>query len=357
MPSGIQSRITFEGRVVDADTNEGLNGAVVIINGYKAETKSTNEASAGWFRLDVDISAGTSEIPITVSIHGYQTHVEKWRLPQPLPSYHKLGNIELLRRQDTATLVGRVVDRDTGKGIRNAMVCTLSPISPICGWTAIDGWFMLSGIPAGDVRIKIEHPNFITLYLSVILLADEQKDIGSVGALPLGYPIAVSGVVLNVEDQSPVKGATVNIAGKIGVTNEEGRFELHNVPSGEQLIKVSHHDYEQFEMKVMIRGDELTLYLVPRGALPGLPYNISGVVRLSDGQPANGATVELIDVQSNSVVGRTITDAKGWYAFFVPAGEYIVRAQLSGYRAQERRITLPYGGVVLSGVNFELQPL
>ncbi|MCS7252879.1 MAG: carboxypeptidase regulatory-like domain-containing protein [Armatimonadetes bacterium] len=347
-PGGEQVGVLVLGRVVDADTNEGVNDAVVIINGYRMETVNRNEGGAGWFELTVVIPTGVKEIPVTVSKHGYQTYAMTWRPPQPMGTTYQFEDIELSRRHGSATIGGKVIDGETGKGIVNAMITVISGGLSTYGWTDINGEFLLSGIPAGSAKAEVRHPNFLVGYVEVVVLVDEQRDIGEIKLLRLGYPISVIGIVLNAEDQSPIEGATVTIA--------QGRFELSGVPSGEQQVRISHPDYEPYEAKIVIRGGELTFYLAPKGTLPSLPYNIGGLVRIADGQLAKGAAVELIDAKSSSIVARTFTNSNGRYSFFVPAGEYIVRAQLSGYKPQERRITLLYGAI-LSDVNFELEPL
>lgn len=352
---GAQALITVMGKVVSEDTGEGINEAIVIINGYRTKTMSKG-SEAGWFELTVAIQSGVQEIPITVSKHGYQTYAMSWRLPQPIQTPYRLGDIKLLERPESATLIGKVVERGTIKGIGNAMVSLISDGSPVYGWTDANGEFVLSGIPAGLVRIKVEHRDFLTQYAQAALVVGEEKDIGEITLLRLGYPITVVGVVLDAERQTPVKGASVSIAGKETKTNELGRFELPDVPSGEQKIKVTHPDYELLDAKMMIRGDELTLFLMPKGTLPDLPYNISGTVKFKGGQPAKGATVELLDAQTGTTVARTLTDSNGRYWLFVPAGEYIIRVRLDGYKPQEKWITLLYGAI-LSDVNFELEQL
>lgn len=355
LPKG-GAHITAMGKVVDEETGDGINEAIVIINGYRTKTQSKGN-EVGWFELTIAITSGMREIPMTVSKHGYQTHAMTWRLPQPIQTPYRFGDVKLSRRSESATLVGRIIDVDTRRGIVNAMVTATSDGLSVYGWTDNNGGFVLSGILAGLVKVKVEHPDFITQHVpSIPLVVGEEKNISDIALLRLGRPIAVVGIVLDAEEQLPVSGATVSIAGKETKTDGEGKFELSDVPSGGQKIRVSHPDYEPLEATVMIRGEELTLYLAPKGAFPALPFNIGGVVKLASGQPAKGATVELLDAQSRTLIEKALTDSSGRYSFFAPAGEYIIRVQLDGYKPQEKRITLLYGAI-LSDVNFELEQL
>jgi len=351
---GISGRVYLRviGEVVNEETNGPVEGACIIINGFKTES-----GSDGKFKLDIAVPAGAGELPITISKHGFKTLAQKWRVPQPLISpYEFKSPFELSPYEGSGTIEGRVIASDTNEGVGNAKVTVTANYTSIYGWTANDGSFILSGISPGEAKIEVEHPNFIKQVLSSPIVTDQVRQI-EVVLLRLGQPISVVGYVLDAENSSPVSGAKVSIAKKEATTDSEGKFELSKVPSGEQSVSISHPSYETYEGKVMIRGEELVFYIMPKGALPSLPFTIGGVVTVAGGQPAKEAVVELIDAGTNSIVAITYTDANGRYGFFVLPGEYKVRVKLNGYRTQERDVTLPYGGVVIADVNFELQPL
>lgn len=351
--SGRFNMVRFVGKVVDEETKKPVVGARVVINGVK-----TDSSEEGVFELDVAIPVGVSELPITISKHGYRTLAQRWRVPQQFVSPYKFESpFELSRYEGSGTIKGKVIAGDTNKGIVNARVTVTINYTSVYGWTDNDGEFILSGISPGEAKVEVEHTDFIKKVLSTPITVDREISIGDVVLLRIGQPISVVGYVLDAESYSPVSGAKVSIANKEATTDFEGKFELSGVPSGMQSITISHPSYEPFEGKVMIKGEELTFYITPKGALPSLPFTIGGIVTVAGGQPARNATVELIDAKTNLTVGITYTDANGRYGFFVLPGEYKVSVKLSGYKPQERDVTLPYGGIVIADVNFELQPL
>lgn len=346
-----KASMRLAGTVQNAETNEPIEGAQVIINGYRTQTNSQ-----GQFALDITPPSADESIPLTIAKDGFTTYSERVRLPPDTPSYTFSEPFLLQPMADSGTVQGKLVKQQTAVTVGNALVSVITDGgATITGWSANDGLFILSGVPTGEGWLRVEHPDYLS-HSQRIAIVQGSNDVGTINLLPLGTPIEVKGIVLDAEEQSPVKGATVTIAGMQAITDANGEFTIQQVPSGTQTVQVKHDDYEPLEMTTQIRGESLTLFITPKGNLPGLPYTIGGVVRKADGKPAQGALVQLLNAQTQQQMRVTQTDANGFYSFFVPAGEYIIRVQFQGYQTAEKRITLPYGGVILTDVNFELQP-
>lgn len=338
------------GTVQNAETKEPIEGAQVIINGARTQTNSQ-----GQFVLNITPPTGDNSVPLTIAKEGFTTYSERPRLPIDTPTYTFSEPFLLQPAADSGTVQGKLIRQQTIVTVGNALVSIITDGgATITGWSANDGLFILSGVPTGEGWLRIEHPDYLS-HNQRIAIVQGLNDVGTINLLPLGTPIEVKGVVLDAEDQAPVRDATVTIAGVQAVTDAEGKFTMQQVPSGTQTVRVTHDDYEPLEMTTQIRGESLTLFITPKGSLPGLPYTIGGVVTKANGKPAQGALVQLLNVETQQQVRVTQTDANGFYGFFVPAGEYIIRVQLQGYQTAEKRITLPYGGVILTDVNFELQ--
>jgi hypothetical protein len=87
---------------------------------------------------------------------------------------------------------------------------------------------------------------------------------------------------------------------------------------------------------------------------PGGPYNLTGRVTLSDNPDASGVTVVAVEKPSGVTQDSTTTTQSGIYRLFVPPSEYIVRASKPGYQTEEKSVTVPPGGQVVTGVDFTL---
>lgn len=53
----------------------------------------------------------------------------------------------------------------------------------------------------------------------------------------------------------PVENATVILGNTYDLSDENGKFELHNVPAGTHRLKVVHRSYETFEEPMEVSGN------------------------------------------------------------------------------------------------------
>ncbi len=150
---------------------------------------------------------------------------------------------------------------------------------------------------------------------------------------PSGPPVTVRGTVLNAATGQPLQRALVQIAGRQergSLTDQQGRFTIHAVPSGVWPISITKpfyydrlvsggpgRDQAAHPVRVADGMPELVFQLVPKGA-------ISGKITLSTGIPAQGIDIDLLR--------RTITNGR------------IVWTQI------ERHLTTPDGAFRFSGL-------
>jgi hypothetical protein len=145
--------------------------------------------------------------------------------------------------------------------------------------------------------------------------------------------VTVHGVVTNAASGEPLPRALVRIEGDAtsgALTDGEGRFEIPNVPSGPQLLRVLKPGYgdpapggdvgedgrgsAMHDIMVAATMPELSFSLEPR-------CSIHGTVGLSSGDPANGIGIVLLKrtVQDGRAVwqatSNTRTNSEGSYRF------------------------------------------
>ncbi len=157
----------------------------------------------------------------------------------------------------------------------------------------------------------------------------------------------IAGIVVTTDDTpQPVRRAIVTLSGgplalSLGaITDDEGRFEIANVPSGRFTIAASRASYVTIAYGasapgrvgvpiVVEAGQDLTgiRLLLARGAA------IAGTVRDIDGEPMPGASVGLAKRSGVDRVTLPLTvqtDDRGSYRLFgLAAGEYFVVARTS----------------------------
>jgi len=86
---------------------------------------------------------------------------------------------------------------------------------------------------------------------------------------------------------------------------------------------------------------------------PPLPFNLAGKVLDTTGKGLSQAAVVVIVRATGQQVANTVSASTGDYGFFVPAGEYRVRATLAGYQPGQVDVNL-YAGDKLLSVNITL---
>ena len=86
---------------------------------------------------------------------------------------------------------------------------------------------------------------------------------------------------------------------------------------------------------------------------PPQPFNLAGKVLDATGKGLAQAAVVVIVRATGQQVANTVSASTGDYGFFVPAGQYRVRATLAGYQPGQVDVNL-YAGDKLLSVNITL---
>jgi hypothetical protein len=178
--------------------------------------------------------------------------------------------------------------------------------------------------------------------------------------LPGSTTVDVSGTVWDAFTQQPLAGAQVVLGDKPAtLTTAAGEFAVAAVAVGAQTLKVSLSTYDDYSAEVNILPGmaRLRVGLTPSApSPPPSPYNLQGTVTLNGRLPDNdnsGATVTASDLNTGREWGRVTTPTSGEYTMFLPPGQYRVTASFDTH-AVPLTVTVPGGGRVLTGVDFEV---
>jgi len=77
--------------------------------------------------------------------------------------------------------------------------------------------------------------------------------------------VTVCGHVTDINSGEPVENATVVIAGKFALSNEEGYFCMYDIPTGTHNLHVLQRFYKKFLQPVEIQGDSTISVTMQRG--------------------------------------------------------------------------------------------
>ena len=216
----------------------------------------------------------------------------------------------------------------------SAMIFRISPVGGTANWISWDP----EGLPEdGSFDIAWLVSETDTIWENMRTL--NRIDITSPGNLLIhfvrGVPTyCIAGTVF-ASDDGVLEGAVVQVGDSgelVDTTDEEGTYQICDVPMGEHTVVVSAEDYFSDTVDVAFddninRNFELDPLVTPEG-------DVFGVVSCDDDGSPEGAMVILGD-------DTTYADETGYYIFeAVPYGGYTMSVSLDFYSIEERDITV-----------------
>jgi protocatechuate 3,4-dioxygenase beta subunit len=245
----------------------------------------------------------------------------------------------------------------------------LAPDSPaLQTYTDGDGHFTFEGLPGGHYVLEVAAAGFHPARGELDLPAGGIEDIRLV-LEPLPPPFGeIWGTVKDAENGEPVVSALVFVhvpsedaaiaVGGYAIisdrTDEQGRYELPDVPVGPYQVQARHKDYEPQSQPAEVHPGLISLCNFEMSPRPSAdPGAIAGQVTDADtGEPIAGAVVQVDGIYTFAAV---LTDANGEYTFGgVPPGDQVVRVWKEGYRPACQEVTVVSGET--SQADFALEP-
>jgi len=120
---------------------------------------------------------------------------------------------------NTGVLSGRVVDKDTSKGIENVFVTAKSPVETFTANTDKQGYFSIAGAPANSYDVTLERVGYQTgTYIGVVVTGDATTNL----QFTIGIkPVEVAGVTVTAA-RTPIVNPRQTMT-NYGYTNKEIR--------------------------------------------------------------------------------------------------------------------------------------
>jgi protocatechuate 3,4-dioxygenase beta subunit len=233
-------------------------------------------------------------------------------------------------------LVGRVVSSLDGKSVQGARIA-LPDESYVedMAWelvnrgatTSADGSFLMTMVPAGNLRLEVSHPDFAEFETQPFVIREGRET--NTGDIALSGGGRIFGYAFDAEGDL-VAGARVTANGPNGTeaaqTNEDGEFSFDRLTPGSYRVSLNQgggRNGTQVSQSVTVREDEETEVVLARE--PG--FTVSGTVT-DEGQPVEGIEVRLTLLGGENPLGESgvaQSDAQGDYSIEnLSPGEYSV---------------------------------
>jgi hypothetical protein len=218
-----QDAALVTGQVTDAGTGDGIS-ATVALTGSGSAPSSTGPD--GHFTLTVP--AGTFELAVTATGYAPLTAVAE---ASPGDRLFFSPALTLHGSGDTGTatsLMGRLLDAETGSGIAGAVVRIVG--TDVMTLSGVDGAFRLTHGMAGALRVELLHSAYQPVNFRLLTAAGIPSDIGDWHLFP--YPrssTTLLGVVTDRESTAPVAGARVSAGPQVTYADDDGHFRIDGI--------------------------------------------------------------------------------------------------------------------------------
>jgi hypothetical protein len=172
--------------------------------------------------------------------------------------------------------------------------------------------------------------------------------IGEVFIGPYTGVARATGKVVSAETGQPVGGAKVTIGAFSTSTNSAGNFLFDRLvaQTDQGVVEATGFERKVFAIDPPLApGDndlgEIRVAPLVGNEPPGGPYNLRGTVSVPSPDSPVGASVVLLDADTQTQVdSAVITQASGEFRFWVPLGRYTLRVSKSGYITVQQEVTL-----------------
>jgi len=346
---------------VEAETSIPLAVATTVtVGGVGGELRPSDQQLV---LRDVPIGTGTPPTqPLTATAAGYVTATQQVQMQVTAATWVTVA-LTPADPATTGTVGGTVMDAESGQPVVNAFVRFAAPggddDAMVGGYTANDGTFRIGGIPKGERAVTVQAEGYLGLSSTTTIVADDAGQNADLAFELVGGDTAVdvTGAVVDVLTRLPIAGAQVTV-GAVGPvqTDAAGRFAAPDVSVGDQTATAAAAGYEDLTtvLRILPGMGDVTLELFESASDPPAgPFTISGTVTLNGAPDNSGATVTAVSLTTGSVLDEDETSASGEYRLFVPPGRYELTV-VFGTRSISREVTVPPGGVIVSGINFVL---
>jgi hypothetical protein len=304
------NNVALQGRVLDAYTNQPVEGAMLKIGSHGG---ITTDAGGSY-----TTNAWSADESLVAEAAGYEAATinlaEKPELQQSQEQQSTAANLDVVLRPNT--LSGTINDAFTGQPLADAVVQAGDTISAT---TSADGTYTLEDVPE-SFQLTVTAPDH----------AAHRADLERTATYATQLrPDVLRGVVKDGYTGSPVVGVTVKAGDATATTGPDGSYELRSIPENAEIsFEVPGYD------AVRTAQPNTTSYEVTLR-----PNVIAGtVVDAATGAPLPQVHLAVMAAPGQSAVVTARTNEQGQYQLAdVPEGSTIV-ALLPGYRRAQTTV-------------------
>lgn len=261
------------------------------------------------------------------------------RLREALQQAPRLGRVRL-----------RVVDADGQKPLAAAAVELTVGAQVRQLSTDAAGLVALGELPPGGVVARASLGGYVSAEQRGEVQADQETALSVALAREKPKVGALSVAVTDKEGGKPLAGVSLEVAGRPGTTDADGKASFEGLPPGPLSVKLTLDGYQPGdEAASVVAGKTAELAVQLLSEKKRVPATLSGQVRSARGGRPIAAVLEIPEAKI-----KTRADAKGSFVFRVPGGEYTVRVSAPGYLTQTKTVSVHDGDQTI--FNLDLFP-
>ncbi len=341
----LRPELTLQGKVLDAQTNMGIEDAGVIAfgeNGIRYPARSLQDGSYTIERLE----AGNYTIQCFAPSYILQNQI------QVTLTDLAIGQFDILM-QPALHRSGRVIEEDTATGIADSLVMIYNLRSGLSDFfvSGENGLFDLSTLDPGLYYMNAQAEGYAK---GQVLVDIQSVEAPGLIEIPLRRSASIRGTILDPQGQGISSDATLIINGENDQTlatieSMQGEFSLSGLPIGSVSIQTIYDKFIYPVQTVELESDVSDLVISPYQS------ELSGMIQNETAAPIANATVTLIPIDSwnpNLDALVTTSDESGMYQYQgVTPGPFLLTVNAPGFAREIMEGTI---GDTNQNLNFTL---
>ena len=303
---------TLSGRVVDSNDSPVENITVNIVELNQTTTTDYN----GMYTFQC--------LPGTYTIEFNNPNYDKASKPGIEVKKGSTTQLNVKMNPKPGSITGIIVDSN-GTGVIDAQITILGQGSSTKSLS--NGYFKLDTVPPGNYTLEITNSSFKTSDVTIKVESSKELALGNI-AIVEKVGVALNGRVLDLDDGTPISGATIRLIelGTNANSSSDGYFTLQNPRIGTYTVEITADSCSTIQIpNVQIKENLLTT--LPDTKLFKNPGTIVGTCK--DGETgADLSNVTVTVIETNATI---TTNASGVFKTTLRSGTYSLKFDTPSY--------------------------